>query len=846
MGTRPKRKMAASRSYPATSVHKTEEREISTLGKRLSAVSVPGDLAPVFLRAQSYVRQYFKRKKQVPSKAQIEVSGERYILVRAASMSKEFFDLVTSLYQDRGEDEARTVASSFLFDMAHAIGKADAKSFYSKMGVSKPVEKLSAGPVHFAYTGWAFVKILPESNPTPDENYFLIYDHPFSFEADTWMKNGKKTDFPVCIMNAGYSSGWCEESFGLPLVAVEIECQAKGDEHCRFIMAPPSKIERYLDKYSPHGYLKSQHASPIAIPEFFQRKRLEDELMKSEETVRALLNAPKDRALLLDREGRILALNETAAKAFGRRAEDLIGQNAFDLFPPKLGKERRAYHERVVRTGKSIRYQDRRDGRWMDTTADPICDAQGRVARVAVVSRDMTEYKEIQDALRKEKEFNATLIQTSPAFFVALDPKGRTLLMNEAMLGALGYNQSEVVGKDYLSTFVPEADRRALKEIFRTPAEEDRPKIIESRMVTKDGRELIVEWHCRHVVKEDHELDYFFALGIDVTERKKAEAELIRHRNHLEDLVKERTDRLMRMNQQLQKEIAVRAEAERALQKSETMLRAIFDQTFQFIAVLKLDGTVIKVNKTAVDFVNAKEEEINGRPFWATPWWTHSREEQNRLKKAIGEAASGELVRFETVHTAPDGRVMSIDFSVKPVRDRAGKIVLLIAEGRDITALKSAVEDLRKRELELEVQSRRLEEANVALKVLLKQMENKKREDEENVLSNVNQLVLPYLERLKRTNLDKDQRILVDMLETNLGHITSPMVKRLSSSVLNLTPMEIRISHLVKEGLTNKEIAELLGTSLNTVTTHRYKIRTKLGLRNKGVNLRSYLLSLEE
>ncbi|RLB43396.1 MAG: hypothetical protein DRH12_03185 [Deltaproteobacteria bacterium] len=572
--------------------------EIAPIGESLSTVSVPAELEPIFLRAQSYVRKYFREKKEVPGKAQIEVSGERYILVRAASMSKEFFDLVTSLYQDRGIEEARRVASGFLFDMAHAIGKADARSFYLKMNVSKPVEKLSAGPIHFAYTGWAFVKILPDSHPSPDENYLLIYDHPFSFEADTWFKSGEKSDFPVCIMNAGYSSGWCEESFGLPLVAVEIECQAKGDEHCRFVMAPPSRIEEYLSKYSPHRYARSRGGEPIAIPEFFQRKRLEEEL--------------------------------------------------------------------------------------------------------------------------------------------------------------------------------------------------------------------------------------------------------IRHRDHLGDLVKERTERLTRINERLQREITVRAEAEKALQKSETMLRAIFDQTFQFIAVLKLDGSVIKVNKTAMDFVNAKEEEINGRPFWKTPWWAHSPKEQERLKRAIKQAATGELVRFETEHSRADGKKVSFDFSVKPVRDTNGKIALLIAEGRDITALKSAVEDLRAREMELQVQSKRLEEANVALKVLLKQMENKKREDEESVLSNVRQLVFPYLQRLKSSNLDRDQRILLDMIENNLGHITSPMVRRLSSSVLNLTPMEIRISQLVREGLSNKEIAEVLGTSLNTVTTHRYKIRTKLGLKNKGINLRSYLMSLEE
>ena len=88
--------------------------------------------------------------------------------------------------------------------------------------------------------------------------------------------------------------------------------------------------------------------------------------------------------------------------------------------------------------------------------------------------------------------------------------------------------------------------------------------------------------------------------------------------------------------------------------------------------------------------------------------------------------------------------------------------------------------------------------------------------------------------------------ILIKTLESNLENITSPLISKLSSSFLNLTPMEIRIAHMVKEGLVNKEIAELLGTSLNTVSSHRYKIRTKLGLKNKGANLRSYLLSLDE
>ena len=251
----------------------------------LETVSVPEQFAPIFLRAQEHVAGYFADAVVNPRQSTISISGERYILVRAASMSVEFFDLVTSLYSDRGTAEARSAASNLLFDIAHAIGKADARTFQERMQVTDPVEKLSAGPVHFSFCGWAFVEISPESNPSPDENYYLIYDHPFSFESDAWRKREQKSDFSVCVMNAGYSSGWCEESFGLPLVSAEVECTASGGEHCRFIMAPPSRIEAHLERYALEKGLPSVNhllsTASITVPEFFQRKRMEDQLRRS-------------------------------------------------------------------------------------------------------------------------------------------------------------------------------------------------------------------------------------------------------------------------------------------------------------------------------------------------------------------------------------------------------------------------------------------------------------------------------------------------------------------------------------------------------------------------------------
>ncbi|MFH2075096.1 MAG: response regulator [Pseudomonadota bacterium] len=148
-----------------------------------------------------------------------------------------------------------------------------------------------------------------------------------------------------------------------------------------------------------------------------------------------------------------------------------------------------------------------------------------------------------------------------------------------------------------------------------------------------------------------------------------------------------------------------------ALRESEQKFRVIFDQTFQFIGVLSVDGIVRQINQTALQFAGVSEDAVLGNLFWETPWWTHSPELQQRLKTAVREAAQGELVRFEATHIALDGQVSFVDFSLKPVTDAQGRVVLLIPEGRDITERKRAEEELRnyKDQLEETVQQRTAE-----------------------------------------------------------------------------------------------------------------------------------------
>jgi len=139
-------------------------------------------------------------------------------------------------------------------------------------------------------------------------------------------------------------------------------------------------------------------------------------------------------------------------------------------------------------------------------------------------------------------------------------------------------------------------------------------------------------------------------------------------------------------------DVTKRKQLEKKMEKNGKKMRDIFDQTFQLIGLMKIDGTLIEANKAALDFSGIKASSVLNKLFWETPWWTHDPEMQERLKDSVKRAAQGEFIRFEATHVAKDGSLHYIDFSLKPVRDKTGKVIFLIPEGRDITELKKASE----------------------------------------------------------------------------------------------------------------------------------------------------------
>ena len=243
-------------------------------------VRVPDEVKPLFALAEVAMRDLFRQIDIDPARAMIAIGEERYLLVRASAFAIDFLDTLVELYADRGEREALAIARSFLFDIAHTIGLHDARAIHEKLGSADPMAKLTGGPIHFAFTGWSLVEIHDGSRPVPDETFCLVYEHKYSFEAASFIRAGRASEGPVCIMGAGYSSGWCEASFGLPLTAVEVKCKARGDDACIFVMAPPDRI---TDRIREH--FGTNHQAPGAfgydIPTYFERKRAEEEVRHS-------------------------------------------------------------------------------------------------------------------------------------------------------------------------------------------------------------------------------------------------------------------------------------------------------------------------------------------------------------------------------------------------------------------------------------------------------------------------------------------------------------------------------------------------------------------------------------
>ncbi|MBW2005946.1 MAG: helix-turn-helix transcriptional regulator [Deltaproteobacteria bacterium] len=283
--------------------------------------------------------------------------------------------------------------------------------------------------------------------------------------------------------------------------------------------------------------------------------------------------------------------------------------------------------------------------------------------------------------------------------------------------------------------------------------------------------------------------------------------------------------------------------AEKSLRESEAQKKAILDASIDRIRLVDKDLRIIWANQTTARSLNVAPEDLVGKFCYRVFVGRDSPCPECPTKKALKSGNIEHAILHQLYSKGIEGETYWDTYTV-PIKNESGDIVNLIQVARNITERMQVERALRERERELELKTSSLEEANAALKVLLKKRDEDKIELEEKVLSNVKQLIFPYVAKIKKSPIDDRQMTLLNIIESNLDDIVAPFSRQLVLKYSNLTPKEIQVAGLVKEGKTTKEIAQLLTSSTDVIEFHRKNLRKKLGLRNKKSNLRSYLLSL--
>lgn len=278
--------------------------------------------------------------------------------------------------------------------------------------------------------------------------------------------------------------------------------------------------------------------------------------------------------------------------------------------------------------------------------------------------------------------------------------------------------------------------------------------------------------------------------------------------------------------------------------------QTILDSISAHVAILDEHGNILETNRAWKRF--AEDNRIDVRPETENINYLEVCEkaackddDYSFVATGIREVIAGKKVEFAMdypCHSDTEKRW----FYMRVVLASGPGPLRVVVSHENITALKLMQEKIEQNEQDLLEEKRRLEEANTALKVLLRQHDIDRRELEENVLDNIRQLVVPISQKLAEFRLPTPAKKLLATLDTRLSEVTKPFLQRVATVNAILTPQEIEVATLIREGLSSKEIAERLSISLVTVNFHRRNLRKKLKLDNTRQNLRSYLVSLTE
>jgi diguanylate cyclase (GGDEF)-like protein/PAS domain S-box-containing protein len=350
----------------------------------------------------------------------------------------------------------------------------------------------------------------------------------------------------------------------------------------------------------------------------------------------------------------ILSVSNNFAELFGYAVEDMAGMSLLELLSPQSYKMAPQMISAASNTVCKIVFI-RRDGTSFPAEVrSKFAVYEGRLVQVKAV-RDVTERQLIETELERSIALLQATLEATADGILAMNSAGEPIGFNEKLVQMWGISEEvrnsldRTVRVGFLTKKVrdPRAFLGRVKEIY-SDAEAESCDIIEF----KDGRAF--ERYTQPIRVGQNIIGRVWRFR-DITSREKVTA---------------------------------------MLGDSQRRFRAIFDSSFQFISLLKPDGTLLEANQTSLDFAGIRLRDVANKPFWQGPWWGDTPEIEQQLQEAIARSARGEFVRYEVEVTGAN-RTATFDFSLKPVADETGKIVLLLPEGRDITESKQAQVALR-------------------------------------------------------------------------------------------------------------------------------------------------------
>jgi len=242
---------------------------------------------------------------------------------------------------------------------------------------------------------------------------------------------------------------------------------------------------------------------------------------------------------------------------------------------------------------------------------------------------------------------------------------------------------------------------------------------------------------------------------------------------------------------------------------------------------LKLPGPrIIYVNPGFTKLTGYSAQDVLGKDPRFLQGPKTDRSVLNHLKNVLQK---GEVFYGRAINYRKDGSEFWNEWHIEPILDEKDKVINYLAIQRDITERMNFI--------------KAIEDKNIALREILEQIQFEKKKIQDNIFSNVEQILLPAIKKLRRKGSPLDKKS-IDVLENNLKELTSSFGSRVSDKRIKLSPREIEIANLIKNGLSSKEICETLNIAFKTIETHRNRIRKKLDIINKNVNLTTMLKEL--